>query len=176
MVNLRLIDALRSADTNAKRILNEFNVVGLEKIVNGILEMGNSEVYEKFYQAFKLEGNIWEDGTELTDSEKKNQLLIQLAYENLSRPTLRVPPLVDLIDFLSFYVMYRILEDVYYVYVGKRMIKDYKMSMYFGRLDERIVLALDNFDTVKDIPPITSKYFHKMKKIYWKDKKTKKLK
>ena len=176
VVKLRLFDALRSTDENAKRILNEFQEIdGLEEIVNGIFEMGDSEIYEKFYQAFKLEEKIWDDGTELTESEKKNQRLIQLAYKNLSKPTLRVPPLVDLIDFLSFYVMYRILEDIYYVNIGKRMSKDYKIELYFTGLDERIIFALEKFDTIKHTPSITLEFFQKIKKVDWKDKKTKKL-
>lgn len=44
-----------------------------------------------------------------------------------------------------------------------------------GRVDERIVLALDEFDKNFDIPEITEEFFVKLKNVKWQNNETKKL-
>jgi len=171
-----ILDALRSADENAKRIIKEFKrIEGLEEVVNGILELGNSKIYEKFYQAFKLEGEIWESGADFTEEEKKNIRLINLANENMSSPALHLPVITDLIAFINFYVMYRFLEDIYYINAGRKMMREDLMKITFKGLPERITFLLDNFDSSLKVPEPTAKFFQTLNKVKWKDKKTKKL-
>lgn len=171
-----ILDALRPINELEKRVLKEFKgVEGLVEVLEEIMNLGDSEIYWKFFQAFKMEGEINEPGFELTEAEKENIHLINIAYGNLSKPALRVPPFVDLIDFLAFYVMYRIFEDIYYVHKGSKMNHEDKIKILYGKLDERIVFALDKFDEVSNTPEPTAEFFLKLKKVKWKDKKTKKL-
>jgi len=176
VVKLRLFDALRSTDENAKRILNEFQEIdGLEEIVNGIFEMGDSEIYEKFYQAFKLNDGIYEDGVNFSDDEKNDIGFINLAFENLDNPQLHLSLITDLIAFINFYVMYRIIEDVYFVYMGQKLTHEDLMKITFGGIAEKISFSLTQFNQIYHTPKSNAKYFQKIKKVDWKDKKTKKL-
>lgn len=171
-----ILDAFSSAEKLSKKILKEFNGLdGLEEVVNEIMGLGDSEIYWKYFQATKMEGEINEQEFELTKDEKQNIRLINLAYDNLSNPALNIPPITDLIEFLAFYVMYRIFEDIYYVYKGSKMNHDDVIKIFYGKLDERIVFALDKFDEVLNTPEPTVEFFLKLKRTNWKDKKTKKL-
>ncbi|MBI5679403.1 MAG: hypothetical protein HZC47_00675 [Methanobacterium sp.] len=51
------------------------------------------------------------------------------------------------------------------------------LNIYFSRLDERIIFALDDFDSVNlnELPEPTPEYFQALKKIKWEDKNTKEL-
>ena len=171
-----ILDAFSSAEKLSKKILKEFKGLnGLEEVVNEIMGLGDSEIYWKYFQATKMGGEINEQGFELTKDEKQNIRLINLAYDNLSNPALNIPPITDLIEFLAFYVMYRIFEDIYHVYKGSKMNHEDKIKILYGKLDERIVFALDKFDEVSNTPEPTAEFFLKLKKVNWKDKKTKKL-
>lgn len=170
------LDVFSSSEKLAEKLKKEFKGVNdLEEIVDDLMEISNSELYWKYFQAFQMEGKINAPGWELTEEEKKNILLINMAYENLSKPTIRIPSFVDLIDFLAFYVMYRIFEDIYYIYKGSKKNHTDSVKILYGKLDERVIFGMDQFDTIQELPEPTPEYFQQLKKVDWKDKKTKKF-
>lgn len=169
------LDAFSSSKRMAEKLKKEFKVTELEEIVNDLMEMSSSELYWKYFQVVQLEEKIWEPGWDLTESEKKNIRLINLAYENLSNPPLNIYPITDLIEFLSFYVMYRIFEDIYYIYKGSKMNHTDSLKIFYGKLDERVIFGMDKFDTISQNPESTPEYFQQLKKVDWKDNETKKL-
>jgi hypothetical protein len=170
------LNAFSSPEKLAKKLKKEFRGVNeLEETVNDLIEISSSEMYWEYFQVVKLEEKIWETGWDLTESEKKNIPLINLAYETLSNPPLNIYPITDLIEFLSFYVMYRIFEDIYYLYKGSKMNHADSLKIFYGKLDERVIFGMDQFDTIRELPEPTPEYFQQLKKIDWKDKETKKL-
>ncbi|MBI5680992.1 MAG: hypothetical protein HZC47_08870 [Methanobacterium sp.] len=170
-----ILDAFSSAEKLSKKILKEFKgVEGLEETVEEIMGLGDSEIYWKYFQAFKLE-KVYVEGVDFKEDEKKNIRLINLAQENLSNPALNIPSITDLIEFMGFYVIYRIIEDIYYVYIGRKLTHDDLINVFYGKIDEHVIFALDKFDEVSNIPEPSAEFFLKLKKVNWNDKKTKKL-
>lgn len=170
------LDAFSSSEKLVKKLKKEFKEVNdLEELVNDLMETSSSELYWKYYQAVKLEGEINTKNWDLTEDEKKNIPLINMAYENLSNPPLNIYPITDLIEFLSFYVMYRIFEDIYYIYKGSKMNHEDSVKILYGKLDERVIFGMDQFDTIQKLPGPTPEYFQQLKKVDWYNKKSKKL-
>lgn len=167
-------DVFRSVDSKSKRILKDYNdVEDLDEVLDGILALGDSKVYEEFREAFKLVNDIYEPGIEI-DEVSKNVRFIKLAKENLSNPRLRSPG-TDLIQFLDVLAFYRIIDDIYYVYFGKKLGQNDLNRVSFSGLDERIVFGMDKFDKISNIPVPTAEFFQKLRKVDWKDKKVKNL-
>ena len=93
-----IMDAFSSAEKISKKRLEDFKGLdGLEEIIEKILDLCSSEIYWDFFNAFNLEGKIWEDDIDFIENEKNDITLINIAKENLSNPPLRISPLVDLI-------------------------------------------------------------------------------
>ncbi|SCG84663.1 hypothetical protein [Methanobacterium congolense] len=171
-----IFDPLRSIDSLKKSLVDEFGYVdGLEGVLDDILELTGSDVYWEYFKAFKMEDGVSGEDFEYSDAEKGNIRVVNLARENLSSPVLYFPPITDLVEFLTFYVMYRVFEDIYYVYKGSSLVHEDFIRLLYGGLDERVMRGLDQFDTLTNPQEVTAEYFLKLKKMNWKDKKVKKL-
>lgn len=98
-----------------------------------------------------------------------------MAHENLSNPLIPLAHISDLICFADFTWMYLILESIYSINIKKKLEYCDLKNIYLSRLDERILFALDNFDSTQKVPEPTPEFFIKLKKIKYKDKKTEKF-
>ena len=117
-----IFDPLRSIGSLKKSLLVEFGYVdGLEGVLDDILGLTGSDVYWEYFKAFRMEGSFDDPGVEYSDAEKGNIRVVNLARENLSNPMFNAYPFTDLVPFIVFYVMYRVFEDIYYVYKGDVM-------------------------------------------------------
>ncbi|SCG85120.1 hypothetical protein [Methanobacterium congolense] len=171
-----IIDATRSIDSLKKRLLNEFDHVdGLDGVLDDILGLTDSDVYWEYFKAFKMEDGVSGEDFKYSDAEKSNIRVVNLARENLSSPVLYFPPVTDLVEFLTFYVMYRVFEDIYYVYKGSSLVHEDFIKLLYNGLDERVMRGLDQFDTLTNPQEVTAEYFLKLKKMNWKNKNVKKL-
>jgi hypothetical protein len=171
-----IIDATRSIDSLKKRLLNEFGYVdGLEGVLDDILGLTESDVYWEYFKAFKMEDGVSGEDFEYSDAEKSNIRVVNLARENLSNPRFNAYPFTDLVPFIVFYVMYRVFEDIYYVYKGSSLVHEDFIKLLYNGLDERVMRGLDQFDTLTNPQEVAAEYFLKLKKVNWKDKSVKKL-
>ncbi len=171
-----IFDPLRSIDSLKKRLLNEFDYVdGLDEVLADILGLTGSDVYWEYFKAFKMEDGVSGEDFEYSDAEKGNIHVVNLARENLSNPRFNAYPFTGLVPFIVFYVMYRVFEDIYYVYKGSSLVHEDFIKLLYNGLDERVMRGLDQFDTLTNPQEVTAEYFLKLKKVNWKDKKVKKL-
>jgi len=97
--------------------------------------------------------------------------LYNLASDNLSH----FPFTSDFITNREFNQIYIFFEKIYYMNLGRKLEHEDAINIFFSRLDERVIFALDKFDEISDVPEITSDFLLKLKKLKWKDKKTNKF-
>jgi len=156
-------------------LISDFgDVDGVKELADEIKGLYDSELYERFFKTWKYTDKHHNKVKFIEEDDKKLRVA-HLAHENMSHPILYSPPLTDLITFFEVYRMYSFFLDVYQMNTGKELDYEEMKKLHLCKLDEHLIFALDKFDEVKDTPEPTAEYFQKLKKIKWKDKKTKKL-
>jgi len=158
-----------------KKTMNEYNVVGLNGIISELKSLIESGIYENLLNAYENWVEPTDIGEGLSADEKRNHHMIMHAYTILSHPPIKLPFISDAIDFLDFYYLYPFLELIYFMKVGRKLEPEDIINIYFSELGERIVFGLDKFDEISDTPKPTAEFFLKLKKVRWKDGKSKKL-
>ncbi|MDP3035500.1 MAG: hypothetical protein Q8M97_10425 [Methanobacteriaceae archaeon] len=157
--------------------LGDCDIEGLDEVLAEIKVMCESKFYIELVDAFRSENNISKDRV-FTVEELLKVRILRLADNNL-----RHGNLIDTIMSRSvitakyFISIYSFIEFTYCIFNKKPTKFDDAINIFFSRLDERIIFALDHFDkfSLDEIPEPTPEYFQAIRKLEWKDKKTKKL-
>ena len=149
-------------------------VEGLNELIDEMKNLKQTDFYTNLCQTVDLGGKIITPNTPVKEI-KENSHIITLAKTILSNPPVYSSSISGLIYFKMFYVMYTLLEAIYYTNSENKLEHKDLMNIYMGRVDERIVLALDEFDKNFDIPEITEEFFVKLKEVKWQNNETKKL-
>ena len=160
-------------EERGKRILNEFNnVEGLNEVIDSILSLKDSKVYEKFYKA-SMEGH--EKGISVKENEK--DLLefpqVKLASEVLKDPPLYLPPLNDVIISIHFISMMHVIIWRYYTCTNRKLSHN-DLSKAHTLILERLMSLLDDFDKHGEFQKPDKEFYQKLRKIKW-NKEGKKL-
>jgi len=155
--------------------LKHEDVEGINEVISEFKNLKKQGFYKELFNAVNLGRKRLAPGARTSKEEKKKKRLLNLGRKNLSHPLINLPPLTDLISFKMFYVMYTFLEAIYYMNIGRPLDHEDVLNVYFSGIDERIVFNLDQTDINEDVPEPTAKFFQRLKKIQWKDKKTKNL-
>lgn len=161
--------------------LESCDVEGLDEVLSKIKSLKDSGYYVKLIESYKLECNIPKNRI-FTVDELFLVRIIKFADEYLRHGSF-IYKMVTNIRF-SYWMsanqvlsVYSFIEFTYGIFIGKPTNFDDSLNMYFSRLDERIIFALDHFDEVEleELPEPTSEYFQALNKLKWKNKNTKKL-
>jgi hypothetical protein len=166
--------------------LENYNAEELNGILSKIHELAESGLYIKLMEAFRSETYSEGWGTKnyadgkraFTVDEVNHVRSLKLARKNLHLGglfnTIFTPSMITAKEFLTIHLM---IHYTYVVFSGKATNWNDRLNIYFSRLDERLMFALDNFDEVKleDLPEPTPEYFQALKKLKWKNKNTEKL-
>lgn len=157
--------------------LQSYEADGIDEILSEIHELVKSGYYKKLMEAFRSEA--YAKGKEPFSINELNHVqILKLARENLHFGglfnTIFTPSLVTAKQFVT---IYSFMEYTHYLNTHKTSTREVLINLYFSKLDERIIFALNHFDKVKleKLPQPTKKYFKNLKKLKWKNKKTKKL-
>ncbi|MBC7088612.1 MAG: hypothetical protein H5T96_09155 [Tissierellales bacterium] len=156
-------------DEVAKKVLDEFNdVKDLKEVVDGILALQNSEIYEKLVHGIVVDRNLSSD--EVGEPSK----LMELASENMSKFPLNIPlaPLLTVKDVMTVYTF---VSDPYIIRMGRNLCKEDLNKIFYGPMAIRILLLLEDFDSSFETPQPTKEFFKRLGKVKWQDKKAKKL-
>ncbi len=169
------------------------DVKGLDEVIKDIISLKNSDFYEKLYHAFILGNKINERDSgfyeRLTNVKRVikwiysknpspdhlelvNSNIVVLGNKYLTKAP-RVPIFGNLIDIVSLYSMYNILNCIYYINIERKLKREDVENLFLSKLDERIVSALDKFDEIDNIPDVDDEYFIKLKRINWENKHAK---
>ncbi|MBI5679276.1 MAG: hypothetical protein HZC47_00025 [Methanobacterium sp.] len=156
-------------------LIDEFgDVDGVRELADEIKGLYDSELYERFFKTWKYTDKH-HNKVKFNEEEDKKLRVAHLAYENMGRPIIYGPPFSDLITFFEVYRMYSFFLDVYQMNTGKELGYEEMEKLHLCKLDEHLIFALDKFDEVTETLEPTAEYFQKLKKVKWKNKKTKKL-
>jgi len=170
-------DRNRKIEENYKNVSTEFNdFEGLEELMQKILSLRNSEIYEKTQPAYNQKDpyDSEVDRSKMMRKTIKEIPIYKMANDNLSHLPLNLPYLADLINFNAFSTIHMLIEFLYYREVGRLLTADELKLIDSGRLYGKIVFALDEFDTVSSVPGPTVEFFKRLKEMKWQDKKIKK--
>jgi len=174
-----------------KKALDELErekVDGLEGAILEIMNLKESELYEKVYHAAALGRSVNEPNSGFLErlfnkdrllkriyGEKvQNSRLLKLGYENLSKSP-NLPPITGLISYFMMCEIYKLFDYIYYINVERKLGRHDVENIFLSRIDERVIFFLDNFDKILDTPEPTSEFFIQLKRIKWKNKETKKF-
>ncbi len=137
-----------------------------------LMDLINSGVYKRLFDVYVN----WEEPVPLlsdnnTEIALESSLLV-LAYENLN---LKPSIFSELIDYNKFYYLFPFLEWIYSMRLERQLESEDVRKIFRSDIGERIVFALDDFDEINETPELTPEFFQKIRKIKWKDRKTKNL-
>jgi len=144
----------------------------IDEVISSLRDLIDSGIYERLINVYQN----WDEpvpfsSNETTEIGRESHLLV-LASDNLRNAP---PPFSELINYTSFYFFYPFLELVYSMNLERQLTADDVRKLFKSDIGERIVLNLEHFDEIKIVPELTSEFFQKLKKLKWKDRKTKNL-
>ena len=154
---------------NLFNYLSDLDIYGLDFVLSEIRDIMDSGFYEVLIVASgteKFEGDF-----NFLGDLPKHRIEI-LAYDNLRRggllTTVFSKSIITVQDTLT---LYSFIESVYYMHKSP-LEKEDMLNIYFSGLDERIIFALDDFNTVKleDLPEPNPEYIKSLGKTYWEEK------
>jgi len=169
------------ARENIKKILTyleDYDVEGLEELLSEIKDLSKSDLYKKLIIAVTTKDKFELDADYLEKLEKLlRRRMLKIAFDNLRMGGFLTFIFTDsVITVKNILTLYTFIESVYYMNLDRPANWDDTLNVNFSGLDERLIFALDDFDTVNfdDLPEPTPEYFQKLRKVRW-DKKAKKL-
>lgn len=154
---------------NLFNYLSNLDLDGLDRILSDIKEIKNSGFYKKLIDASNI--NKYKGDIDFLGDLPKHRIEI-LAYDNLKKggllTTLFTKSIITAQDTLT---LYSFIESIYYMHKNP-LEKEDLLNIYFSGLDERIIFALENFDTVEFeyLPEPTPEYIKSLGKTYWSEK------
>jgi zinc-ribbon domain len=165
-------DLFKDANQIADEILNEFkDVEGLNEVINGILSLKDSEIYEKTYEDSKMKPE--EDSAYIDTVDDLLALRqVKLVSEVLNEPPLYISFLTGVIIATHAQAIFELIRMVDYAYIQKKL--DHKDTVREHALLERLMSLLDDFDKPGDFEKPDKEFYQKLKKIKW-EKTGKKL-
>lgn len=148
------------------KLLDDFDVEGLEGLIEEIYNVKELGVFDRLLGAFKDRDKIVDSSVELDDND-----LQVLARRDLNHH--KILPLFDSVDYLRFALLYKFFEVLYYVNIGRMLSYDDLLNVYFSGLDKRVVFGLDEFEGLSEVPEIPDNFFTKLQEVKWSSKRVK---
>jgi hypothetical protein len=149
--------------------LRNLDDINVNRIIKEICDIKNSGLYNKLIKA--ATADKFSDDTSFLGDLPKHGIEI-LAYDNLRMggllTTIFTKSLITTKDTLT---LYSFIESVYFMHKSP-LEKEDMLNIYFSGLDERIIFALDNFNSVyfEELPEPTPDYFQALNKVKWENK------
>jgi len=165
-------DIFKTTDQIAAKTLAEFkDLEGLDEVVNGILSLKDSKIYEMVYKASKKDPEEMTSYVDTVDDLLKLRQ-VKLASENLKDPPLYLPFVTDTIISSHFQATLAFIGGINYAYAQKKLNKDSTFKEHI--ILERLMSLLDDFDRSDPYNAPDKEFYNKLRKIKW-DKKSKRL-
>jgi hypothetical protein len=150
---------------NAEEILKEFpNVEGLKDVLDGVQSLMDSEVYDKVYNASKMDPKEMASYIDTVDDLLKLRQ-VKLATGVLKDPPLYLPFLTDVIISTHFNATFSLISGVDYAYAQKKL--GHESTVKEHAILERLMSLLDDFDRPGEFQKPDEEFYQKLKKIKW---------
>ena len=165
-------DLFKTADQLAEKTLNEFNgVEGLNEVIDGVLSLKDSKVYEGAYKTSKMDLKKKSAYIDTADDLLKLRQ-VKLATGVLKDPPLYLPFLTDVIISTHFNAIFGLIREIDHAYAQKKL--NHKDTVKEHAILERIMSLLDDFDKPGEFEKPDKEFYQKLRKIKW-NKEGKKL-
>jgi len=162
-----------------KKALDELErekIDGLEGVILEIMNLKESELYEKLYNGSVLSNKIFAPDARMISNEKNQQNhLIALGFQILDKFPFHIPPFSSLISFANLNALYSLLILTYYARVEKKLDRNDLRNIFRSGLDHSIIHALDRFDKVDEVQKTCSEFLIKLKNVQWESSDSKNL-
>ncbi len=157
---------------NAEKILKDFpDVEGLKEALDGVQTLMDSEIYDKVYEASKM--NPEEDSSYIDTVDDLLKLRqVKLASEVLKKPPLYISSLTGVIVATHFEALFGLIREVDYAYIQKKL--NHENTVKEHDILERLMSLLNDFDKPVNFQPPNNEFYKELKGIKW-DKRGKKL-
>ncbi|WP_414470435.1 hypothetical protein [Methanobacterium sp. ACI-7] len=157
---------------NAEKILRDFpDVKGLKEVLDDVLALMDSEIYEKVYRAGQKDPKEMTSYIDTADDLLKLRQ-VKLASEVLKDPPLYVASLTGVIIITHFQALFAFIGGIHYAYAQRRLSRTSTVKEH--AILERLMALLDDFDKPISFQPPDEEFYKKLKDIKW-DKQAKKL-
>lgn len=157
---------------NAEKILKSFpNVEGLKGVLDDVLSLMDSEIYEKVYEASEKNPEEMTSYIDTMDDLLKLRQ-VKLASEILKDPPLYVASLTGVIVFSHFKALFGLIGGIHYAHAQKKLNRNSTAKEH--TILERLMSLLDNFDKPINYQLPNEEFYQKLRTIKW-DKQAKKL-
>lgn len=102
--------------------LNRENINGLDVIINEIMDLKDSKIYEKMYNGSVRNKEIFSSDARLIETEKnQSNHLIALGFKELGKSPFFIPPFSSLISFNNLNALYSILVLICYAHAEREL-------------------------------------------------------
>ena len=147
-----------------------FDFEGVKDLISDLQHLKNNGIYDKLFIIFKN----WEDPVNVSTSAYKelqsiSPLLTRAISNNLTPE--KSNAFSSSIDYYSFYQVYRFLEWVYSMNLGRSLLEEDIKAIFSSDIQEKIVLGLENFDRTL-ATEFNDNFFYEVNEVEWTDKHT----
>ena len=163
-------------EKDMKKLEKYHDIDRIEELINILRYLRNDNFFEEFGN---LEGS---DNDKLYDSRNVWKLntaespFLDLAKKELhSRSPIFLPPLTNFITCMNIEGMYTNLIRSYIYSSGHKITDNEIKSILLGDIGQHVTLFVEDFDRFAELPEFSANFFNRLKKVNWKNKKTKNL-
>jgi len=165
-------DIFKTADQLAEKTLSEFKgLEGLNEVIDGILGLKDSEIYERAYKTSKMDPMEKSSYIDTVDDLLKLRQ-VKLATGVLKDPPLYLPFLTDVIISTHFNAVFGLICEIDHAYAQKKL--GHEDTVKEHAILERSMSLLDNFNKAGEFQKPDKEFYENLRKIKW-DKTGKKL-
>lgn len=169
----------RAIEHNLKKTLDELShkdIKGLKLILNKIIGLKESLIYERMYEGSVLGKKIFSSDARLFENEEnQSNHLIAIGFKNLGKSPFYLPLFSSLISFTNLNSLYSLLALVYYAHAERRLGYEDLQNIYLSGLDHKLIKSLDKFDETPNVLDTDEKFLITLKNLSWENSNTKNL-
>ena len=150
-----------------------FDFESVRNLISDMQHIVDSGIYDNFFNVFKN----WEDPVAISTSMQKelqsiSPLLTQAVSNNLTPEKSNI--FSSYVDYYSFYHLYRFIEWVYSMNLGRVLQEEDVKAVFSSNILEKIILGQEKFDQMPS-SNLEDSFFQDIKEVIWTDKHTEKF-
>jgi Uncharacterized protein conserved in bacteria len=150
-----------------------FDFESVRNLVSDMQHIIDNGIYDNFFNVFKN----WEDPVAISANMQKelqsiSPLLTQAVSNNLTPEKSNI--FSSYVDYYSFYHLYRFIEWVYSMNLGRVLQEEDVKAIFSSNILEKIILGQEKFDQMPS-SNLEDTFFQDIKEVIWTDKHTEKF-
>ncbi|MEL7670769.1 hypothetical protein [Methanobacterium sp.] len=150
-----------------------FDFESVRNLISDMQYLVDNGIYGNFFNVFKN----WEDPVNVSagmqnELQSISPLLTQAVSNGLTPEKSNI--FSSYVDYYSFYHLYRFMEWVYSMNLGRGLQEEDVKAIFSSNIIEKIILGQENFEHVSP-STLNDSFFQDIKEVIWTDKHTEKF-